>query len=257
MGVDAGDFDNDGDDDLFMTQLPTEGNNLYVNDGSGLFEDRSARSGARTTQPRLHRLRHRLVRLRQRRLARSVRGERRDRGGRRTARPTTQFPYDERKLLFRNLRQRAVRRRQRAGRRGLPASEVGRGAAFGDIDNDGDIDVVVSNMHRPARLLINNVGNRQSLARACGWSAARDTARDMLGARVEIVRRDGAGAAGAARAADGSYASANDPRVLVGLGESTEAPTVRVTLAGRPAEEHSEVAIDRWIVCKQGKGHVR
>ena len=45
MGVDAGDFDNDGDEDLFMTHLTTETNTLYVNDGTGLFEDRSALSG--------------------------------------------------------------------------------------------------------------------------------------------------------------------------------------------------------------------
>ena len=45
MGVDAGDFDNDGDEDLFVTELPAEGSNLFVNDGSGQFEDLSARSG--------------------------------------------------------------------------------------------------------------------------------------------------------------------------------------------------------------------
>ena len=45
MGVDAGAFDNDGDADLFVTHLPAEGNNLYVNMGGGLFEDRSAPSG--------------------------------------------------------------------------------------------------------------------------------------------------------------------------------------------------------------------
>lgn len=45
MGVDAGDYDNDGDEDLFMTHLTSEGNNLYVNDGTGTFRDLSAASG--------------------------------------------------------------------------------------------------------------------------------------------------------------------------------------------------------------------
>ena len=47
MGVDAGDFDNDGDEDLFITELTGEGARLYVNDGSGAFEERSARAGIR------------------------------------------------------------------------------------------------------------------------------------------------------------------------------------------------------------------
>ena len=45
MGVDAGDFDNDGDEDLFITEQTGEGHNLYVNDGTGAFDDQSARSG--------------------------------------------------------------------------------------------------------------------------------------------------------------------------------------------------------------------
>jgi hypothetical protein len=47
MGIDAGDFDNDGDEDLFITELVGQGDDLYVNDGSGVFEDRSARAGCR------------------------------------------------------------------------------------------------------------------------------------------------------------------------------------------------------------------
>jgi hypothetical protein len=48
-----------------------------------------------------------------------------------------------------------------SGQAGEPfrSSHVGRGVAFGDIDNDGDIDLVVSNIHGPAQLLVNNVGN--------------------------------------------------------------------------------------------------
>ena len=47
MGVDAGDFDNDGDEDLFVTELINQGSSLYVNNGSGVFEDQSARLGVR------------------------------------------------------------------------------------------------------------------------------------------------------------------------------------------------------------------
>ena len=47
MGVDAGDFDHDGDEDLFITELAREGHDLYVNDGSGVFEERAARAGIR------------------------------------------------------------------------------------------------------------------------------------------------------------------------------------------------------------------
>ena len=77
MGVDAGDFDNDGDEDLFVTNLRGEGSDLYVNDGSGLFEAQSERSGLGFASLPLHRLRHRLDRRRQRRPARDPDRQRR------------------------------------------------------------------------------------------------------------------------------------------------------------------------------------
>jgi len=252
MGVDAGDFDNDGDEDLFLTNLPAEGNDLYVNDGSGLFEDMSAPAGL--GPPSLGYTGFGtawfdfdndgwLDILAVNGAVAAVKG-----------RGNEPFSYDERKLLFRNLRN--GRFEDVTGRAGpvFNVSEVSRGAAFGDIDNDGDVDVLVGNINGPVRLLINNIGNRNH------WLGLRlvggRTPRDMLGARVRIIRKNLPALWRRARA-DGSYASANDPRVLVGLGESTEAPRVRVRWPNGDVEEWPTVAIDRWTTLKEGEGGAR
>ena len=126
---------------------------------------------------------------------------------------------------------------------------VARGAAFGDIDNDGDTDVLVANGAGPTRLLINNIGNRNH------WLGLRLVSgtlkRDMVGARVEVRRAAGPSLWRRARA-DGSYASANDPRVLVGLGASADAPRVHVVWPDGRSEEWSSVPIDRYTTLTQG-----
>jgi hypothetical protein len=251
MGVDAGDFDNDGDDDLFMTELNGEGSNLYVNDGKARFEDRSAASGLGPASLQytgfgtawfdfdndgwLDLL--------------SVNGRVQ------AAQGTTAdaFPMHQRKLLFRNLRNgRFEDVTQHAGAAFLQP-QVGRGAAFGDIDNDGDEDVVVSNDTGPAQLLINTVNERGGPRHH--WLGLRLTGtaahRDMPGARVEIIR-DGQPSLWRRVRADGSYASANDPRVLVGLGESADMPRVRVRWPDGRTEEWKAVDIDRWQTLVDG-----
>ena len=98
------------------------------------------------------------------------------------------FPYNQRKVLFRNLRD--GRFEDVTGQAGavFKLSESGRGAAFGDIDNDGDMDVLVGNDGGRVRLLVNNLGSRNHWLglRLVGKAAGRD----MLGARV-AVSRDG------------------------------------------------------------------
>jgi enediyne biosynthesis protein E4 len=252
MGVDAGDFDNDGDEDIFVTEQTGEGHNLYVNDGHGGFEDQSARSGLASAS-----------------LAFTGFGTAWfdfDNDGwldlftangsieAQKARLGEIFPYDERSLLFRN---RGNGHLEDASSlvQALQQRGVGRGAAFGDIDNDGDVDIVVSNINGPARLLVNNVGNKHHWIglRLVGCpSAPCRKERDMLGTKVQIVRQNGPALWRRARA-DGSYASANDPRVVVGLGESTELPTVRVFWPNGAMEEFPRVAIDRWTVIKQAE----
>jgi hypothetical protein len=252
MGVDAGDFDNDGDDDLYMTHLPAEGNNLYVNDGSGLFEDRSGPSrlgplslgysGFGTAWFDFDNDGW-LDLLAVNGAIEAVKG-----------RLDEPFPYDERSRLFKNLRNGQFEDVTAQAGKVLQLPAVGRGAAFGDVDNDGDVDVVISAIHGPARLLLNNIGTRHHWVglRLLG----RETRRDMLGARVQIVRKAGAALWRRARS-DGSYASANDPRVIVGLGESSEAPAVRVSWPGGAVEEWAAVAVDRWTVLTEGEGRAR
>ena len=132
-------------------------------------------------------------------------------------------------------------------------SEVSRGAAFGDVDNDGDLDVLVTNNNGPARLLINDVGHRNQ------WVGLRLVGgpgpRDMLGARVAVFRDDGTVLWRRARA-DGSYASANDPRVLVGLGERT-VDRVRVVWPSGRIEEWTDIAAGDWTTLTEGSGRVQ
>jgi hypothetical protein len=247
MGVDAGDFDNDGDEDLVMTELAGEGTNLYVNDGAGTFEDRGSPSGLEAiTLPYtgfgtawfdfdndgwLDLL--------------AVNGTVQIIEALRQARDP--FPLHQRKLLLKNLGN--GRFEDVTDRAGMVfrMSEVGRGASFGDIDNDGDIDVVVANNNGPTRLLVNNIGNR---AHWIGLRLVGEGDRDMLGTRVEIVRK--AGSLWRRVRSDGSYASANDPRVLAGLGDSAEPARVRVRWPDGRVEERSDLPIDRYSTVKEG-----
>jgi hypothetical protein len=251
MGVDAGDFDNDGDEDLFITELNGQGSTLYVNDGAGLFEEQSARTGIR------------LITLPYTGFGTgwvdydndgwldilAVNGlvtQNLD-----ALRPDNPFPLQQPNLLIRNLGTgRFEDVTERAGAV-FKLSEVSRGAAFGDVDNDGDVDVVVSNAAGPVRLLINQVARQH-------WLGLRlvgaDGLRDMLGARVAAIRSDGSALWRRARA-DGSYASANDPRVVVGLGSSTAVPRIRVIWPSGRVEDWSDVPIDRYSTLKEGSGH--
>jgi hypothetical protein len=254
MGVDAGDFDNDGDEDLFMTELTGEGSNLYVNDGSGVFEDQGARS--------------RLGPLSLPYTGFGTAWFDFDNDGwldiltvngtiaaiEALLRAHDPFPLHQRKQLFRNLRDGRFEDVTNAAGAAFQPSEVGRGAAFGDIDNDGDVDVLVGNAAGRTRLLINEIGNSNH------WIGLRllgeRVSRDMYGARVAIIRPTGPALWRRVRA-DGSYASANDARVLVGLGSSTERPRVRVIWPGGRVEEWIDVAIDRFTTLREGSASAK
>ena len=251
MGVDAGDFDNDGDEDLFITELIGQGSTLYVNDGAGLFEEQSV--PARIRLPSLPYTGfgagwfdfdndgwldilavngHVTQNLE-------------------TLGPDNPFPLQQRNLLLRNLGDRRFEDvTDRAGAV-FQVSAVSRGAAFGDVDNDGDTDVLVGNAAGYVQLLVNDLGNSNH------WLGLRlvgeNGLRDGTGARVSITLADGSTRWRRSRA-DGSYASAQDPRVLVGLGESTASPRVRVIWPSGRIEEWTDVPVDRYTTLTEGSG---
>ena len=221
MGVDAGDFDNDGDDDLFLTHLMGETNTLYVNDGTGIFEDQTTEHGlgARSFPFTgfgtgwldydndgwldllvLNGAVHQIEAL-------LAQGD--------------PYPLGEPNQLFHNMKGKRFEEVVEPAGSPLALAEVSRGAAFGDVDNDGDTDVVVFNNSGPARLLINRVGQQSAWV---GLRLLDASGRvDRLGAIVEIALGDGTILRRRSRT-DGSYCSANDPRVLFGLGTATKGP---------------------------------
>ncbi len=123
--------------------------------------------------------------------------------------------------------------------------------AYGDLDNDGDTDIVLFNNNGPTRLLRNEVGQQQS------WLGLRllgpEPGRDMLGARVALLR-PGAPALWRRVHTDGSYSSAHDPRVLLGLGESTAYDAVRVYWPNGSVETWNGLEVNRYHTLIEGQG---
>ena len=132
-------------------------------------------------------------------------------------------------------------------------ADVGRGVAFGDIDNDGDTDVLVANDHGPLRLLINNVVNQNHWVGFRLVSGPPKGGRDQLGARVQIIREGQPPLWRRARS-DGSYASANDPRVLVGLGAFKAPVRVKVTWPSGRVESFFNMPVDHYTTLTEGTG---
>jgi hypothetical protein len=255
MGVDAGDFDADGDEDLFLAHLTGETNTLYVNDGTGLFEDRSVETGvAQGSVPSTGFgtawldcdndgwldlfIANGAVRIQESQV-----------------RAGDPYPLSQTDQLYRNLGRDAagrVRFAEVTAEAGavfrLPA--VGRGAAFGDVDDDGDTDVVVFNNNGPVRLLLNQAGSRRPWV---GLHLLDRHGRDALGARVEI-HRPGAPTLVRRARADGSYASANDPRVLAGLGDHPQVSSVTVRWPDGTTESFPAPRLRTYTTLGQGTG---
>jgi hypothetical protein len=128
--------------------------------------------------------------------------------------------------------------------------EVSRGAAFGDIDNDGDADIVVTNNGGPVRLLQNVVGQDSN------WLGVRlltgSGGRDAIGATLTLRAADRT--LSRRVHTDGSYASASDPRVLFGLGDFDGKADLEVRWPDGSTERFAGLKSGRYHELAQGRG---
>ena len=247
MGLDAGDFDNDGDEDLFVTNWLSQMNVLYVSAG-GVFEDRRAASGLGS--PSLPKTGFGtawidydndgwLDLLTVNGGVAAIEAQ---------ARAKDPFPFRMTKQLYRNLGNGRFQDVSAQSGAVFTTADVGRGAAFGDVDNDGDTDVVVGNDAGRLQLLVNVVGNERH------WVGLRlmDSAgvREATGARVRVARQ-GRPPLWRRSRTDGSYASANDGRILVGLGTEATPVDLQVVWPDGTAEDFPAVPVDRYTTLRQ------
>ncbi|MCH8896466.1 MAG: VCBS repeat-containing protein, partial [Proteobacteria bacterium] len=184
MGVDAADFDDDGDDDLFMTHLARETNTLYINDGTGWFEDQTVSMGLAKDSFSytgfgvawfdydndgwldLLAVNGAVTHIEELVAAKDP------------------YPHHQPNQLYRNLGNGHYQDVSAESGKVFELSEVSRGAAFGDIDNDGDTDVLITNNNGPARLLINQVGTRNHWL---GLELVSTRGHPVIGARVALL----------------------------------------------------------------------
>jgi hypothetical protein len=241
MGIASGDFDADGDEDLFVTNIVGETFALYVNDGKGVFEDLRTRAGlAGPTAPytgfgtdwfdydndgRLDLfITNGAVNI-----VEAQRGKPR--------------PFRMMNQLFHNAGNGRFTEATASAGPAFARTDVGRGAAFGDIDNDGDVDIVVTNNGGPANLLLNQSGANHWIEIALRQPAGN---RFAFGAWVGI-ERTGQPTLWRRVRTDGSYLSASDARVHVGLGTSPAIAAVVIQWPDGTRERRTGISSDRQI----------
>ena len=248
MGVDAGDIDGDGDEDLFMTHLLMEVNTLYENDGRGLFKDRTSATGLGPPSLGVPGFGTALLDADGDSWLDVIVVNGAVRTIDRLRAAGDLLPLEQPNQLFLNRSGRFVD--ASVGEPALELLHVSRGAAVGDVDDDGDADVLVCNNSGQAQLLLNQTDGRSNWL---GLRLVGQSGRDMVGARATLKRTGHPDLVRRAHAAS-SYLTSSDSRVLFGLGQGEAAARVEVVWPSGRQEHWSGLAARRYHTLIEGQG---
>jgi hypothetical protein len=247
MGIGVGDYDLDGHLDILKTHFQLQPAGLYRNDGKGNFEDEAQPTGLAGERTYVS-WGDGIVDL--------------DNDGypdilwvtgnvyAEIERINPKFPYKGPRVLYRNRGDGTFARVLDAGP-AITSLHVSRGCAFGDFDNDGDLDIVIMNQHEPPSLLRNDAPKENH------WIKVRlegtKSNRSAIGARV--IARYGGKTQAQAVMSQASYMSSNDPRLHFGLGSETTAD-IEVVWPTGTAEKYPAQSANRLITIVEGRGIV-
>jgi enediyne biosynthesis protein E4 len=251
MGVDVADYDGSGWQGLIIGNFTNESMSLYHNDGSGLFTDEAAASGIGQMSvqsltfgcfffdydldglPDIF----------------AANGHVSDDIS--VVQPNVK--YAQRPSVFRNRGNKKFE--DSAGKlgRALQKEIVGRGAAYGDFDNDGDLDLVITANDGPARLLRNDNGNQNDVLRV--KMVGTRSSRDGIGAKVTVKNNKGVRQTQMVKSGS-SYLSQSEMPLTFGLGKPEEGRTVTIEIAWPSGKKESlaGIAANQFITVQEGKG---
>jgi hypothetical protein len=252
MGVDAADFDGSGKPGIVIGNFSNQMMTLYANEGNGLFIDEAPTSSiGRATLlsltfacfffdadldglPDIF----------------AANGHVADDIN--VVQP--KVTYAQPPHLFRNLGARRFESVSARVGNAFQQPMVARGAAYADIDNDGDLDLLITTNNGPARLLRNDGGNRNHMLRVKAVGTTSN--RDGIGAKVRVTLDNGTSQWALVRAGS-SYLSQSELTLTFGLGAATAVKAIEVTWPDGKIETLPRTAADQTIVVKQGSGIMR
>jgi hypothetical protein len=249
MGLAVGDYDLDGHLDLFKTHFSDDTNTLYRNDGKGYFNDVTIRAGL-GVETRYVGWGTGIVDLDNDGFpdvfvaTGSVYPE--------VEKTLPAYPFRTPRLVFRNLGDGRFEELIEEAGPGVAAAHTSRGCAFGDFDNDGDVDVVIVNMNEPPSLLRNDVSGDGHWLKVLLQGVKSN--RSAIGARV--TARYGDRVQAQEVLAQSSFYSASDRRLHFGLGAATSAE-LTIRWPSGATEKIPPVDAGQLVVVREGEGVVR